>query len=588
MLSELLSRRFLRSAAGGAAFGRGEAYFLGGRVGALAEHEGTVSAKVEGTRSYRVRLCPEQDEVRFSCTCPVGRDGDFCKHCVALGLAWLDTAEPKRRRAEKPPRTSTTIADVRTWLAGQDTDTLVDMIIAQTDQDDRLRRRLWRTVARAQDRALDLDSYRRALDAAVDIEGFVDYYHPYDYSAGIDEAINEIEELLGAGHAAEVVELAEYALEAVEEVVGQVDDSDGILGGILESLQDLHLAACRKARPDPEALATRLFQWELRTEWDTFYGAAKTYQSILGKKGLAVYRKLAEERWEKVRPLGPGDKDGERYGKRFRITRIMGTLAEMSEDVEALVEVKERTLSSAYDFYQIAETYKQARKYDQALEWAERGVAAFPERTDSRLRELLATEYHRRKRHEEAMEVIWLEFADWPGLERYVSLKRHAEKAGSWDKWRARALDLLAPSAAGAERGGPGEQTARFRRADSSYLVQILLWEGDEEAAWQAAREGGCREGLWMELADRRAREHPEDAVPIYQRQIPPTLNQKDNAAYKEAVDLLKKVQKAMIRLEQRAEFGRYLESVRAEHRRKRNFMKLLDREDWSDAALEE
>jgi uncharacterized Zn finger protein len=36
-----------------------------------------------------VRLWAE-DGLVFSCDCPLGLDGEFCKHCVAAGLAWLE------------------------------------------------------------------------------------------------------------------------------------------------------------------------------------------------------------------------------------------------------------------------------------------------------------------------------------------------------------------------------------------------------------------------------------------------------------------------------------------------------------------
>src|SRR5262245_65949612 len=97
---------------------------------------------------------------------------------------------------------------------------------------------------------------------------------------------------------------------------------------------------------------------------------------------------LAEAEWAKVPALRPGEDDSEKYGKRFRMTHIMETLARRTGDMEAVVAVKKRDLSLAYHYLQIAETYKNARKHDLALEWAERGVKAFPKRTDSRLREL--------------------------------------------------------------------------------------------------------------------------------------------------------------------------------------------------------
>jgi hypothetical protein len=134
----------------------------------------------------------------------------------------------------------------------------------------------------------------------------VDYHAAHDYAAGIDDVIDSIEELLTDGYVAEVITLAEHALQAVEAAMESIDDSDGYMSGISERLQTIHLKACTKGKPDPEALARRLFAWELRTEWDTFYGAAATYAGVLGTRGLAVYRKLAEAEWAKVPSLRPG------------------------------------------------------------------------------------------------------------------------------------------------------------------------------------------------------------------------------------------------------------------------------------------
>jgi tetratricopeptide (TPR) repeat protein len=279
-----------------------------------------------------------------------------------------------------------------------------------------------------------------------------------------------VEELLKEGHPAEVIELAERALKAVEKAMGSVDDSDGYMGGILERLQDLHHKACKKTKPDPEALAQRLFQWELRTDYDTFHGAAETYADVLGKKGLTVYRTLAEAEWVKVPALGPGRDDPEKYGKRFRITHIRETLARHTGAVEAVVAEMKRDLSLAYHYLQIAETYKRARQHDLALEWAERGVKAFPERTDSRLREFLAGEYHRHKRHDEAMALIWTEFTESPNLEHYRNLKAHAERLGQWEPWREKALDYFAvrspeQKTSVKEIGGPGITVRTIRNS---------------------------------------------------------------------------------------------------------------------------
>lgn len=66
-----------------------------------------------------------------------------------------------------------------------------------------------------------------------------------------------------------------------------------------------------------------------------------------------------------------------------------------------------------------------------------------------------------------------------------------------------------------------------------------------------------------------------------YQRQIEPTLSGKNNEAYREAIGLLRKVRELMLRLGREAEFAPFLHSVRAAHKPKRNFMKLLDHARW-------
>lgn len=580
-LKNILDRRTLRQMAGARSFERGEDYFASGQVRALAEHDGTITARVLGTREYRVKLWVEDGDIEFSCTCPVGTDGAFCKHCVAVGLAWLEQGSKSATTARKPAKPAVTTDGVRAYLAGQDREALVDMLMEQAMNDERLRRRLFLKAAKKTPKGLDLATYRQAIDDAVDTGGFIDYRSAHDYAQGIEDAINSVEELLKEGHSAEVIELTEHALAAVEDAMGSIDDSDGYMGGILERLQEIHHAACKKAKPDPEALARRLFEWELRTDWDTFFAAAEKYADVLGEKGLAVYRKLAEAEWARVPALGQGRDDPDKYGKRFRITHIMEALARQTGDVEAVVAVQKHDLSSPYAYLQIAETYKQARKHDLALEWAERGLKAFPQRTDSRLREFLAEEYHRRKRHEEAMALVWGEFTEHPTLDQYQNLKSHADRIGEWPAWREKALSDMRGEIAKPKRETQKSRWGWSARGDHSELVKVFLWEKDVEAAWREAKTGGCSNDLWLQLAARREKDHPEDALPIYQQQVERTLDQKNNEAYRAAIGLLRKVRGLMVRLGREAEFSRYMESVRSAHKPKRNFIKLLERAKW-------
>src|ERR1019366_6197690 len=257
------------------------------------------------------------------------------------------------------------------------------------------------------------------------------------------------------------------------------------------------------------------------------------------------------------------------------------TRARQTGDIEELVAIKARDLSNAYIFLEIAEIYREAKQPDQALAWAERGVKAFPDRTDSRLREFLAREYHRRKRHDEAMQLVWKIFAEHTSLEHYQTLKQHADRIQQWPAWRDKALEFVR-----AEIERENKQFAQKRQAwgwtpqppDHSLLVEIFLWEQDVEAAWREAQTGGCHDSWWMQLARLREKEFPADVVPVYQKQVELLVNQKNNGSYADAVKLLGKIRDLMTRLERADQFAGYLATVRATHKPKRNFIKLAAR----------
>ncbi|GMQ83687.1 MAG: SWIM zinc finger family protein [Gammaproteobacteria bacterium] len=573
-LSKVLTTNRVRRWAGSRSYGRGEDYFHGEHVSDLKAVKGRITATVYGTYPYRVMLWDEGDSIGYDCDCPVGQGGDFCKHCVATALAWLEKRTPAgktgkgkgRKKADK----GLTMKDVRAWLLLQEKESLVDMLVEAADYDSQLSGTLMLKAAVA--KGVNLVTYRKVLDQAIGIDGFIDYHDMYEYWRGVDSAIDGVDELLKSGHAAAVVELSEYALHCLEGAMNNAMD-DGEMGMLQHRLEELHLKACRKAKPDPEALAERLFDWELTGEWGTFWDAGNTHGRVMGKNGMRRYHELAEAEWDKVKPLQPGDDTRDKYGKRSCITHIMENLALQSGDIEALVAVMSRDLSSSYDFFKIAEVYRKARKGNKAMEWAEKGIQLFGEKADSHLQDLLAELYHRRKRHDEAMSLVWLQFERRPCLVAYQHLKKHADRSKQWRAWRERALELVH-----AEIDGQPKGWTRSGKPGHSLLVEIYLWEQDIEAAWQAANAGSCGEALWLELAGLREKTQPRDAIMVYRMLIGPIVERTNNQAYAQAAGLLRRVKQLMGKLGEDGEFCQYLAQVRVDYKRKRNFMKLLEK----------
>ncbi len=383
----LLTETALRLMAGSAYFERGQRYATTSRVKQLKLTTCELSAVVTGTSRYRVRIWVDEGSLSHSCTCPLGESGECCKHCVASGLVWMNAAKTTQGW---PEETQSTV-DLRTYLYTQTKEALVESLMERVAADELFAAKVTIEAAKAAAVPADLEAYRQAIDAAIVVDDFVDYRSMYDYSHNATTVIRSIEAMLEEGHAREVIELSAYALECVEDAMGRVDDSDGCMGEMTEGLMELHHRACLAAPPDPEALATRLFDWAIHSEWEMFLDGAARYADVLGETGLAHYRSLAKQVWDQV-PVRQSHDDRIHSRSNFAITYIMETLAKISGSVDEQVAIKARDLTYAYHYVQIIELLATAGRTEDALMWSERGLAAFPRATDVRLREAAARE----------------------------------------------------------------------------------------------------------------------------------------------------------------------------------------------------
>lgn len=580
MLATLINRNVLESLAGGTAFQHGEDYFSVGAVGRLRVQENKVSAKVEGTETYQVELWDEDGELAGDCTCPRAGDGYFCKHCVAVGLAWLNehgSASPSTdghgRKSAKAKRRDPW-KDIRQYLETQPAESLIEVLLDVAQRDDRLFQSLLLKAERTHGGGNAEKAFRRAIDAAVQIRGFIDWREVGTYAGNIDQVADSLAELLQSDSAAMLVGLAEHAIEKVENAMEQVDDSNGEIGGIVCRLGELHLKACTLAKPDPVALAERLFRFETTLPFGLCSFDAATYRTPLGKKGLQRYRELAEAEWRKIRPRAD-DKGYDAH--RSAITRIMEHLAETSGDIDELVAIKAKDLSSSYRYLGIAEILAKAKRHDEALDWAEHGLKAFPDRPHDGLRDFLVAAYLKHKRNDEALQLTWIQFEERPGLEPYKKLHEVAGKLDIWPVQRERALawldQAITKEAASTTHWKPKPSTPNY-----TLRVSIALWENDLDAAWTAAHQGICGRSLLITLAGKLEEDRADDAISLYRQVIPAIVDETKNSAYEEGVRLIRRIGELMKAQKKLSQFADYLAELRLHFKPKRNFIKLLDK----------
>lgn len=549
---------------GQGSFDRGSAYAKEGRVIRLEREGNLITGRVEGSHPYRVELEASEDGLRFFCDCPVGDRGSFCKHCVAVALV----AAKSGGSDATPPGDR-----IRPYLESLSRESLIELLSEEADMNDPL---LDRLALRADIHSgeFELDRVRKKIHREIFPRGFVDYRDSPEYAQRLYGALDLLDLVVTELDSADTVTLVEFACRSAEKAAGKVDDSDGFMSVAFDRLQVLHHEACRRAGFDSEVLAARLFKLMMKTHHELFYDAVDRYADLLGEAGEERYANLVRVERERLPDLGPGD---DPYGSdgRFRIEYVSERLARRSGDVDQLVETWSGNLSRPYMYLRIAEALAEAGRQGEAIEWAERGIEAFPDHNDTRLITFLADLLSGWGEHERALDLAWRQFERRPWVESYEHLKTIAEEAGNLDETRERALALLRERVETFRQPdadeGPGSESVA-----ADVLVQIHLMEGDPEAALEAARDGGCQEHTWLKLAERLEATDPGAAADIYRGRIEPTIDRKTKADYRDAVRLIVQTGELLTAAGRGDEFPVLLEGIRETHRRKRSFIELL------------
>ncbi|MFJ8013300.1 SWIM zinc finger domain-containing protein [Streptomyces sp. NPDC096339] len=549
-------REDLRRLAGSRSFERGLGYLP--RVSSLEIGESSITATVDGTDAYEVELTEHEDDLAGWCACPYGQEGNFCKHCVAVGLAVLQQSEsvPKRRAAAASRGRRLT-----TWLETLSRDELLALVKEHIAADRDLRRRLELRASTAGD---DPGVVRERILALLDTRpfaryGYVEYADARPYGLQAAEAVSALSTLTETGRATEAVELARSAIEALTRTYGEIDDSDGIIGDVAAGLAAAHLEACVVAHPDPAQTADWLVDHLLSDLGHATDIPLSAYTDVLKTTGLT----RAHEQAAAALRENP---------KNWAAKDLMDQLLRMEGSVDALIALHAADLAtSGATHLLIAQELERAGRPAEALDWAERGLReAEPDHgPHPHLVDFACERHTRADRPAEVVRIRREVLLRRRSLTAYQHLRTAARAAGCWDEpERTRALDALHTDA----------QPLKSLGHRGSALIDALLDDGDLDAAWAAATEGHADDSQWLTLADRTREHRPADALTIYLRLIGPLLTRTGNATYEHLTQLLLSARTCHRALDTEDEFTTYMTTLRTDQKRKRKLTALLDR----------
>jgi len=585
-LSDLITLPAIRVLADPKSFERGRAYYHDGAVSRLTERDGELSATVRGTYRYHVAFSVGNDgTLDHACNCPVGDEGAFCKHAVAVALSWLENSgeavfHDEAPEPARPRRKRKTHAElIRDHLETLDEHALRRWLLDAAERDRSLRDRLLFDARAAN--ADDVASLRAAVRQMARVSRPLGWDEAPVFGEQLFELADMLRRQLTGPHAAQVVDLTELAIAEAEASLEQIDDSDGSVAPGIGELAALHLDACIRTRPDPVKLAERLFRLQAHGQWDTFRDVLPAYEQPLGDAGLSCYRKRVEEHWAALPPLPPGQDVRRSYDAvRLNLEHAMESLAKHDGDVDALIDIWSKDLSASYRFAQIAELCAAHRRFDEGLAWAERGMREMKGQHDDRLMGFCIDEHVRRRAFDRADELAWQRFAYHPTADAFRSLMKVAKRTGRGATVKARAISHLQTLAREREAAGASRTDARrWAPPPRTELVKLLLAERDDEDAWIAFQSGPVDTLVWPAIAAARAKTHPEDAIALYHRYLPFALDHgAGSARYDEAFGVVREIRALRVAHRQQPVFDAEFEEIRKTYHAKRNFIKLLEK----------
>jgi len=559
----------LRQAAGEKVFTRGEAYHRDRHVEVLVIEPRRVVADVLGSEIYRSEVSLVRGRLSGHCSCPAYSEWGFCKHLVATALA-ATAAKP-----DEIGKALNRLGAIRDHLRAQGVDALVETIMGLAERDPTLLRSLELGAAAGDtDEERIFARFEKVLTEATRTPGYVEYREAPGWAQEIGDVLDRIETLVDRGHAGIVLRLLDRFFTRMDAALGNVDDSDGYVGGTIAKACDIHLKACRAAKPDPVELARDLFARETDSAWDWFAGDCETYSDVLGKPGRAEYRRLAEEAWHKIKPRLAGKRTApdEEFGARRRLAAILEHFAEQEGDLDARIAIRAKDLSSPYSYLQIAELWLANGREADALKWTEEGLWLFEGMPDDRLVAFAADLYRRVGRNGDAEKLLWQAFESRPSLDFYDRLKASLRDDPAAAKSVAdKAVQVLQGGLAAAERDAPARWPSR-----ADLLVEVLMSERRLAEAWEAVHVHRCRDRVLESLAKASESTQPAEAINAYANLVERQVGLTNRQAYEEASRLIDRIRIVRQRLGQGAAHAAYLADLLTRHKAKRNFIKLL------------
>lgn len=567
----MITDKQLIALAGKGAFGRGKDYFTSGAVIEWNKKGTTITALVAGSETYAVTLRHTSRNFDGSCDCPASDGFDFCKHCVAVALAYRqESSEQSKLESGKP------IERIQAYLNKLDKSQLQGELIALMEHD-RVLREQWSLRADLALNKIDAKAIKKRITAALPYNrNYYRYAQVRSYFAQAEPAIDLLEKQAPNLEANKALELVDYGLQRLNKALETIDDSGGFRLDIEETLQALHIVTLARTGWDNEQLVSYLESVEDSDCSDFYPAIPDAYYDLLGEEGLRLYVQHKQAIWDALPPLPP-QADWDKKSPYLRLSHLLIAHAQATDDTAAEIVLLEKMATEVRDCVGLCERLIALDLWPQVDMWLSK-AKQWQKKSSPR-----STMYDRNVDIERvelklflhkgdlaaALQKQWEIYQVQSGINNYKQLLDLAEQCGERKRWHDKVFSILHDNVEKSK-----ENYSLIRQLD--HLIDLYLHENKPDNALTLVNKFKIsQESLYAVI--NAFYKQPTITMPLYQRLVEVNIRQANNDAYKQGIIFFMECRNSLQNQAHKQAFTLMEEELRTRHKAKRNFIKYLN-----------
>lgn len=565
-----VTRQALKEEAGTTYFKRGLDYFKSGYVKNLEIHENHIEGRVRGSCLYRCSIECDNDEdyLYGECDCPLGDEGEFCKHLVALGLAFINGFETPAAAKKKSG------FDLSKLLKERSREELISLLKGAARQYPDLLEYFRMSYLPEDSNALQKE-LKQKIDRLLELAEECDYEDCYDYDEQyeieqdeerlrqeLDQLNNIMEQMFNGSKGSMVMDIAEYAIKTTIQQDLQSEDS---CSGLISSMLSFYFKAVQKGLGKAADIAENMIEWESLDSWGALSHVGRYFMDAPARIEKA-WLSAALRHWKTMPVLHMKDQRMT-SAKRSIIEKRLLQEARFDNDTELELKILQHNLSTEEHVLTLGKLLVRLNRRDELLQHLRDAFIHFPHSCD--IRQSLVDELVHCKKYSEAMKIAWQYFEKNPNCSvGYQFLRSAARSCRQGKVFLEKALEYI---------------DAHFEKqrngiTNRSIQVDILVCEKEYERALRIAESGLCSHESLFRLAAVLSKTLPDASARLIKRPLDQFLRETGDKFYEKTISTLKLYRKYLNNAGKVEQFQEECLAIRQQYKRRRKFIAMLNK----------